>query len=144
MEPKLLTEVEARDLLERYTEDGVIDELRERGLIAPEPEADAFDVAVINALEADGWSFSTASAHTLAGALRGQGMELQREAQPALTVESGCKGNITLLFEQAGWEAVAQIAEDRGDHVTAAEAKSNADRLHAAITQPPHADKGVG
>lgn len=44
---------------------------------------------------------------------------------------TSCSGEMTLAFEQAGWLAVAQIAEDRGDHAVAEEARQNAKRLTA-------------
>ena len=112
--PVLLTEADWERLMHEVLKSGTLAtikaELRERGLIAPEP-VDPLEAAVVNALEADGWSFSTASAHTLAAALRGQGiglakLELTREmVREAVREHIGSVGNV------------------------------NIDRLHAALTK---------
>lgn len=46
-----------------------------------------------------------------------------------------CSGKMTLAFEQAGWLAVAQIAEDRGDHKTAEDARREVARIDTALSQ---------
>ena len=138
MEPKLYTMAEISRILADFDNGNLVlgDVLygfQQRGLIAPEPvgpllkearkviaeHLDAIeDAQAVLVGENDGW----ATMKITLAALR-RGMELQREAQPALTREAVRKALQSLRWNSSDYYV---------------------DAFCAALTQPPHAGEGVG
>jgi hypothetical protein len=89
-EPKLLTEAEARNLYNCMADaTDLVEVLRERGLIAPEP-VDEITVELCNAMNASVYRlehFMQDEAENLREELRSRGIEIGRAERAALTRE---------------------------------------------------------
>ena len=145
MEPKLLTEAEWTARLAAWSvgEDYhlIIAELDKLGLIAPEPDPlEAIVDAAMKQYRAYPSSMLASIKHAVRFAAR-RGMELQREPPPASTLAGLRTAVMTAL---RGTTACIEYDDfnRQSPSVSQEDAEAFIDRLHAALTQPPHADRG--
>lgn len=118
-------------------------DLLKRGLIAPEPEpVDPLleEAETLHGEWVDGLVGEHGDTIDLALAALKRGMELQREAQPVLTHKTYFVEEVIDLLQDAGTTSV-RMEYSEGWHD---KRRDLLNRLHAALTQPPHADKEVG